>query len=157
MNKNIKIDYLVDDPEVVSALAGWIYDEWGHMVPGRTLDTAHEKVRQTVVSKKVPLTLVCYADGKPVGTASIDTEDMDTHPELTPWMASVYVDPNMRKMGIGTALCERTKEELKRLGVATAYLFTPDQEKLYEKMGWKTFLREYYRDEEVVIMKIDIK
>jgi hypothetical protein len=42
-----------------------------------------------------------------------------------------------------------------RLGVKTAYLFTPDQENLYARLGWKTILREEYRGEQVAIMKLD--
>lgn len=153
----MEIKYLTDDPEVVSTLAGWIYDEWGHLVPGRTLETAHEKVRQAAGSTGIPLTLVCFLDGEPVGTASIDSADMSTHPELAPWMASVYVKSTMRRQGLGTALCKRVHEELERLGVTTAYLFTPDQEEYYRRLGWKTFLREDYRGESVVIMRLDLE
>jgi len=150
------ITYLKDNPEEVSVLAGWIYDEWGKLAPGRTPETAHQKVRQTVGSSEIPLTLMCRVDGKLAGTASIDTADMSTHPDLTPWMASVYVSPEMRRQGIASALCSRIRDELIRLNVKTAYLFTPDQEKLYESFGWKTFLREKYHGEQVVIMRLDL-
>ncbi len=153
----MQINYLTDDPQAVSILAGWIYYEWGHMVPGRTIETAHEKVRQSVDRTDIPLTLVCYIDGKAVGTAGIDTADMATHPELTPWMASVYVPPEMRRRGIGTALCKRVRVELERLHVKTAYLFTPDQERLYQGLGWKTFSRESYHGEDVVLMRMDLE
>lgn len=153
----MEIRYLDDDPGVVSTIAGWIFSEWGHLVPGRSLQTAHQKVRQAAGRTEVPLTLVGFENGQPVGTASIDSEDMDTHPELTPWMASVYVAPAMRGRGIGTALCRRVKEELLRLGIGRAYLFTPDQEKLYQRLGWKTILTESYRGESVVIMQLDLE
>jgi len=107
--------------------------------------------------KDIPLTLVGYINGRPVGTASIDTADMSTHPELTPWMASIYVDPAFRRRGLGAALCQRISEELTRLGVKSAYLFTPDQEKLYARLGWKPMLREDYRGERVVIMRLDLE
>jgi predicted N-acetyltransferase YhbS len=151
----VEIRYLEDNPEIISTVAKWIYEEWGRLVKGRTLETAHVKVRQALNSRKIPLTLVAFLDNKPVGTVSIDTEDMSTHPELTPWMASVYVDTAYRKRGVGSALCERIKEDFRRLGVKTAYLFTPDQEKLYAGLGWKTISREGYRGEDVVIMRLD--
>jgi len=155
--ENIKADIrpLSDDPEEISIIANWIYDEWGHLVEGRTLETAHEKVRQSL-GPDLPLTFIYYLDGKPVGTAGIDNVDMASHPELKPWMVSVYVDPGHRKKGVGSALCEKIKEEFKRLGTKTAYLFTPDQENLYARLGWKTFSREEYRGEEVTIMRLDM-
>ena len=150
------IRYLSDDPEVIATVAKWIYEEWGHLVPGRTLATAHVKIRQSAGSKAIPLTLVCFQNGKPVGAAGIDTADMSTHPELTPWMVSVYVDPPHRRQGIATMLGQRINEEFKKLGVKTAYLFTPDQEKLYARLGWKAWAREEYRGEDVVIMRLDL-
>ena len=152
----MEIRYLSDDPAEISTLAGWIYDEWGRANPSRTPETAREKALQSAGRTEPPLTLVCYVDGEMVGTASVDTADMSTHPELTPWMASVYVVPERRGRGIGTALCTRVIDELKRLGVGTAYLYTPDQEKLYQGLGWKTILREEYRGEPVVIMRLDL-
>jgi len=153
----LDIHYLADDTEEISTIAGWIYYEWGHLIERRTLETAHEKVRQSLSGSDLPLTMVCYLDGNLVGTAGIDTADMNSHPELTPWMVSVFVDPRYRKKGIGTALCKRIAEEFKRLDFATAYLFTPDRESLYARLGWKTFLREEYREEQVVIMMLDLE
>ena len=148
---------LTDDDGEVSTVAGWIHHEWGHMVEGRTLETAHEKVRQSLSGSDMPMTLVCYLDGELAGTAGIDIADMKTHPELTPWMVSVFVAPTHRKKGIGTALCKRIAEEFKRRSIVTAYLFTPDQERLYARLGWKIFLSEEYRGEQVVIMRLDLK
>ena len=156
MERDIQITYLEEGPETVSVLARWYYEEWGRNVPGRTLDTAREKVMQSAGNKEIPLTLVCFREGKPVGTAGIDTADMKTHPELSPWMVSVYVEPEHRGKGLGTALCERVKEEFKRLGVDKAYLFTFDRESLYTRLGWKTILREEYRGEPVAIMRLDL-
>ena len=151
------IRYLADDNREVSAIANWIYNEWGHMVQGRTIETSHIKVRQSLTDSDLPLTLICHLNGKPVGTAGIDTADMSSHPELSPWMVSVFVHPYYRKKGIGIALCKRIIEEFRRLGITTAYLFTPDQENLYARLGWKTFQREEYRGEQVAIMRLDLE
>lgn len=151
------IRFLTNDEREISAVANWIYNEWGHLIKGRTLETAHEKVRQSLSGADMPTTIICFIGEKPVGTAGIDTADMGTHPELTPWMVSVYVEPEYRKRGIGSALCKRIAEEFNRRGIETAYLFTPDQEKLYERLGWKVFLREEYRGEQVSIMRLDVK
>ena len=150
------IRYLSDDPGEISTVAGWLYQEWGRLVEGRTLKTACSKVKQSLSPEEIPMTLVTYLDGRLVGTAGIDHSDMSTHPEFTPWMVSVYVSPPYRKKGIGTALCKRIRDEFARLDIKTAYLFTPDQENLYSRLGWKTILREDYRGEQVAIMKLDL-
>jgi len=148
---------LADDPDEIGVVARWLYDEWGTLAPGRSLETAHEKVRQCFGGDELPLTIVCALDGVLVGTAGIDTADMATHPELTPWMVSVYVAQAHRRKGIGSALCRRIEDEFQRLGVQTAYLFTPDQEPLYARLGWKAMSREDYHGESVVIMCLDLE
>jgi len=153
---NPVIRYLSNDASEISTVAGWLYQEWGRLVEGRTLETACTKVKQSLNPDGIPMTLVCYLNGELIGTAGIDHSDMSSHPELTPWMVSVYVDPRYRRKGIATALCRRIIDEFIRLGIKTAYLFTPDQEKLYARLDWHTILREEYRGEQVAIMKLDI-
>lgn len=155
MNPDIR--YLSDNDSEILTVAGWLYQEWGRLVEGRTLETAYDKVKQSLGSDEIPMTLLYYLDGNLIGTAGIDHADMSTHPELTPWMVSVYVDPRYRRKGIGTALCQRIIDEFVCLGIKTAYLFTPDQENLYARLGWYTILREEYRGEQVVIMKLDLE
>jgi len=153
----LDIRYLSDDAREISTVAGWIHQEWGHLVEGRTLETVYGIVNQSLSPDEIPMTLVGYLDDELVGTAGIDHSDMSTHLEITPWMVSVYVAPRFREKGIGTALCKRIITEFVRLGIKTAYLFTPDQENLYSRLGWNTILREEYRGEQVAIMKLDIE
>ena len=70
-----------------------------------------------------------------VGSASLIAQDMDTRPELSPWLASVYVAAEHRRQGIGSALVRRVAQEAAALGVETLYLFTPDQEHFYARLG----------------------
>ena len=73
--------------------------------------------------------------------------------ELSPWMSAVYVSPEYRGKGIGTLLCQRILEELKRLKVKEAYLYTADQVQLYAKLGWIPFDKVEYKGEMQTIMK----
>ena len=51
-------------------------------------------------SQSVPLTVVASIEGVPVGSASLLEEDMETHADLSPWLASVFVLPTSRRQGI---------------------------------------------------------
>jgi N-acetylglutamate synthase-like GNAT family acetyltransferase len=66
------------------------------------------------------------------------------------------VAPAWRRRGIGSKLVRRLVERARELGVETLYLYTPDQDQLYERLGWETVERLDYRDEEVVLMKIGL-
>ena len=81
---------------------------------------------------------------------------MDTRPELSPWLASVYVAADHRRQGIGSALVRRVAEEAASLGVEALYLFTPDQERFYARLGWTVLERCTYRGYPQVVMTLSL-
>jgi N-acetylglutamate synthase-like GNAT family acetyltransferase len=149
------IVYLPRDPELVRTIARWHQDTWGHLT-GRGLETRIEEFQEQLESRKIPLTVVAFADGTPAGTASLLTRDMDTHPDLSPWLGSVFVLPQFRQRGIGERLCRRVMAESERLGLDTLYLFTEDRAPFYHRMGWEAFSEEPYMGEEVTLMKLKL-
>ncbi len=95
-------------------------------------------------------------DGTVLGSASLVAHDMDTRMDLSPWLASVLVAPEHRRRGVGTALIHRVVDEARTLGFRTLYLFTPDKEALYTKLGWQFLERTEYLAQTVVIMSLAI-
>jgi N-acetylglutamate synthase-like GNAT family acetyltransferase len=79
--------------------------------------------------------------------------DMDSRPQLTPWLAGVFVEPQCRGKGIGSALVRRIEAEARSLGVSTLYLYTPHTEFLYERLGWSVIERCEYHTNVVVMSK----
>ena len=152
----MQIDYLANHPDVIPTLARWLYDQWGHMAPGRSVETAEAQLRGCCNRNAIPLAAVALSDSKPVGVACLVEHDMDTRKDLSPWLASVFVPPEHRGKGIGTALTRRIMDEAEALDVGTLYLFTPDRETFYSRLGWTVLERTEYRGEQIVIMKLDI-
>lgn len=148
--------YLMDDEAVIRQVASWIYHEWLSNKPEHTVESTIERIRPRVESTEVPLCIVAFENGLPVGCASLTKTDMASHPELTPWLASVYVSPVARGKGIASELCTRVVGEAKRLGYEKLFLFTKDQMSLYARMGWKIVGTEDYRDLHVTIMEYSI-
>lgn len=152
---NLRIDYLSRDRKLLETVSEWLHREFSHYNPGETLQIRIGWFEPRMGSTEIPLTLVAFLDDEPVGTASLIANDMEDRPELSPWLASVFVLPTFRGRGIASALCRRVVEEAKRLGHKTLYLFTPDQEALYAKLGWERFELTKYHGEPVVLMKLD--
>jgi len=150
------IEYLADRPEFLPVLAGWHHGEWGRLHPGDTAEKRAERMKAHLGKKQVPTTFVALADGRSVGSASLVDYDMEGREDLTPWLASVYVIPEYRRRGIGSALVERVVEEARTLGIETLYLFTWDQERLYARLGWAVLERTEYKGERIVIMSIKL-
>ncbi|MBW2091602.1 MAG: GNAT family N-acetyltransferase [Deltaproteobacteria bacterium] len=153
---NIRIDYLTGDINVIGTLAKWHYDAFNEHNPVDSVERRIDFLRKQAGSNQIPMTLVAFSGQTPVGSASIIDHDMDTRPDLSPWLATVCVGPEYQNQGAGSALVKRAVEEAKRLGLKTLYLFTWDKENLYARLGWTVFERTEYRGEQVVIMSIQI-
>jgi GNAT superfamily N-acetyltransferase len=149
---NMLISYLADYPQYLPTVAGWIFDEWGWEMPGSTLENIQAEFSLHLNRDRIPLTMLALADGQPAGTASIFLHDMDSRMDLTPWLAGVYVVPEFRRQGVGSQLVRAIEAAATRLQLGRLYLFTPDQEAFYARLGWSVLETVEYRHHSNVIM-----
>jgi GNAT superfamily N-acetyltransferase len=134
------------------SVARWIFDEWAQHEPGITWDRCLGDVLASLeTSRGIPRYFACRRDGTLVGCASIIASDLPTRPELGPWLANVYVVPEMRGRGIGIELVDRATRHA-AAETATLYLYTFDRVSLYAKLGWEVFALDRYVDRPITIM-----
>src|SRR5437867_8316948 len=111
----MEIVYLGDYLEFLPTVALWHHEEWGYMRAGDTLEARAGRLRKECGRAEIPTTVVAVENGAVLGSAMLVEHDMDTRPQLSPWLASVFVTPERRRKGIGAALVQRIIEEAKRL------------------------------------------
>lgn len=148
----MKIEYLEDRPELISELADFHFAEWSYLNPGETLEGKAEYIRSNCGRNGVPSFVIAVEGTELMGSASLIAHDMDNRPDLTPWLADVYVKPMFRRQGIATALIRRIETEAKSAGIARLFLYTPDAAELYRHLGWSMFEKCRYRGVDVDIM-----
>jgi len=169
---NIAIDYLANCPELVDELARLSWEEWPEVYEQRkqTLEHSVKNYRERMNTDRLPLTLVAFRarHGQSltglaancrelVGMVSLKFHDMDTRPDLDPWLGGLLVLPKWRNHGVGTMLMHRATEEARRLVVPQLYLWTHSAEGLYDKLGWQVVERTNYFGKEAVVMQIDLR
>ncbi|GGX94024.1 N-acetyltransferase GCN5 [Litchfieldella qijiaojingensis] len=150
--ENISIVRLSADSPHATTVAGWTYAEWGYLHPEESAEAYCEAFVAQCGEGGVPSVFVAMHGEAPVGTASLVVDDMSVRPELTPWLASVFVLPAWRGRGIASRLVQRVEHEAREWGIERCYLFTPDQQALYRRLGWRDHESLSYRGEEVTIM-----
>ena len=161
---NIAIDYLANCPELVDELARLSWKEWSEVYKQRkqTLEHSVKNYRERMNTDRLPLTLVAVRAGlaencrELVGMVSLKFHDMDTRPDLDPWLGGLLVLPKWRNHGVGTTLMHRATEGARRLDVPQLYLWTHSAERLYRKLGWQVVERTNYFRKEAVVMQIDL-
>ena len=146
---------LKDRPQYLLPLAKWHHAEWSYLNPKRSFDERVAEMQLDLHGDVIPTTFVAERDGELLGSASLLADDMSTHRELTPWLASVYVDESRRGQGIGSTLVRRIMQHAQENGIKRLYLYTPDQEQLYARLGWQILSREPYNGTPVTIMQVD--
>jgi len=156
--RNIAIDYLANCPELVDEMARLSWKEWQEIYQQReqTLEHSLKNYRDRMNTDRLPLTLVALHRGELVGMVSLKFHDMDTRPDLDPWLGGLLVLPEWRNRGVGTMLMHRATEEARRLNVRRLYLWTHSAEKLYDKLGWQVVERTNYFGKEAVVMQVDL-
>lgn len=86
----------------------------------------------------LPVTFVAHQDGRFLGTASLIAADLADRPDLTPWVAALWVEPAARGQGLGRALADRAAAEAFARGFPAVWLNAlPAMEPWYTARGWE--------------------
>ncbi len=147
------IDYFADHPEFLDEVAKWLHDEWAWQNPGEnSVADRLQRMQAQMHKERIPMMFVAFAGDHPVGTAWIVEHDMDSRKDLSPWVATIFVRPEYRGKGIGSALVLRAMDKVRQLGYKQAYLITPDREGFYARLGWRTMEKARDRNRMVFLM-----
>lgn len=151
---NIQIAYLQDYPEYIPLLAKWMLDEWGKYNPLSSEAKAQQKLKDHLNNDKLPLTLIALKDNKPIGTCSLRVND-GIRQDLTPWLGSLYVEPQYRGQGVGAQFVNEIIKKAQSLGYPTLYLLAFDKTlpNWYQSLGWHLIGQDQLNGFDVQVMQ----
>lgn len=144
---------LRDCPDFLPQVARWIWDEWRHLLTQESLAEFESWFRLGGRGDGLPTTLVWIEAGTPVATVSLENDDMELRPDLSPWLASLYVTPAWRGRGLGRALVAAAENAAREREVRELFLYTPAQESFYGALGWEVLERCDFRAQPVTVMR----
>jgi predicted N-acetyltransferase YhbS len=79
-----------------------------------------------------------FGSGLPAGLVLLIDKDLESHAHPKPWLASLYVVPEMRGKGVGKALVRATEHAARDQGLAELCLHTSKVD-YYRRLGWQKF------------------
>ncbi len=147
------IESIADHLDLLTTIGQWHWDEWGHADPKGSVDTWIDGLRQRTLRDQIPTTYVALsAQGDLFGSVTLVDCDMDTHQELTPWLAGLYVHPDFRAQGIGSRLVNHAVGKVRGMGYSQLFLYSSAATGLYNGLGWQIIGEELYEGDKVSIM-----
>ena len=149
----MKIEYLADHKTMIPTITRWYFNEWGVNYTTVTKLDISKSVRAHCNKDRIPVALVALEGDALVGVVCLKTNDMPTRPELTPWLAGLFVTPSHRGKGIGKKLVFALEKMAANLGIEKLYLYTADREVFYQRLNWQTKEKDTYLDNKVTIME----
>lgn len=152
----MKIAYLADHQDVIPVLSEWFYREWPYLYPERTEHDVTRLISKRTNKDRIPIALVAFEGDELIGTVCLKIHDMDTKPELTPWLAGLYVKESWRRNGVGSSLVKAIERKALEMGISHLFLYTPQSEHFYSGLGWTIRERENYHNVPVTVMEKEI-
>ena len=103
--------------------------------------------------------LLAECDGRPAGLCLFVREEVEPNPrpDLTPWLAALYVAPAFRARGTGAALVRAIEDHARAVGTKTLYLYTSEAEPFYAGIGWKVRERFTQNSEAFALMARELE
>ena len=117
---------------------------WKHDFPEDTTQTYLDMftVSGTYAGRFVEVFAAINQANELLGLATlVDDDGLPGATEPGPWLAAVFVIPEARKLGVGTALVDHVVSRSRELGYHEIFLYTDHQQRWYESSGW-TFTRD---------------
>lgn len=147
------IEPLAKHQHLIGEIAMLLHAEWGDLVPWAEPAAIERRFAEQLLTALAPFTLVALSDsGGLLGTASVKLYELPDHPDKVHWLGEVFIPRRLRGQGIGSALVRACIEQSRILGIPAMYLYTPDQQPLYARFGWREIAAAVVNGEKVSIM-----
>jgi predicted N-acetyltransferase YhbS len=147
-----KITPLERRKDCIEACAAWAYVEWG-INRGTDFKEIIQRFTEGAQLQSLPLTLVALNKELtiPIGMVSLWKTEKGTAPELSPWLAALYVSTKFRGNGIGENLVADVEKTAALLGHEELYLQTDEALEYYPRLGYQPLSKSF--DDQTIFRK----
>jgi len=147
-------------PDHWQLAAQWSFEAWKHEFPSDTVQTYLDQYSLAASEPAKLIEVFAAIDNQDIllGVASlVDDDELPDAPEPGPWLAAVFVTPEARRFGVGSALVERVVSRTRELGYPKIFLYTEHQENWYTSKGWVKIRDIVFLGLHHTVMQLDLK
>lgn len=149
----MRIEQLRHNLDLVGEIANTLNESWGDLPPWSTTDKIRGRLLAGTGDVDFPHVLVAVSDrGAFAATGSVKLHELPSRPAMVHWIGEIFVRPEHRGKGLGSRVTQALSEYAFARGVQELYLYTPDQQSLYARLGWAEVSTGTVNNELVSIM-----
>ena len=156
---SFKVVALAEHPHHWQTAAEWSFAAWHHEFPTDTVQTYLDQysLAASKPEKLIEIFAAIDIDDNLLGVATlVDDDELPDAPEPGPWLAAVFVAPDARKFGVGSALVERVVSRTRELNYSTLYLYTEHAQIWYRDKGWTKIRDTVFLGLHHTVMQLDL-
>lgn len=132
----LRVTTIRERPDLLPIVSEWLWREWWEQ-RGKTCSETAAVYAAGNADRGAPQTFVLLENERAVGTATMARQDLEERPDLTPWLAGVFVIPDRRGRGYVQHLLAAFERACRTCAVDVAWLYTNTAERLYLGAGWE--------------------
>ena len=156
---SFKVVALAEHPHHWQTAAEWSFAAWHHEFPSDTVQTYLDQYALAASESEELLEVFAAIDrqGNLLGVATlVDDDELPDAPEPGPWLAAVFVTPDARKFGVGSALVDRVVTRARDLGHKKLFLYTEHTAAWYLDKGWTKIRDTVFLSLHHTVMQLDL-
>jgi predicted N-acetyltransferase YhbS len=142
-------------PEI-SACAKWRVEAFGDVLE-TGVEAETNSLEALASDQSAQVALVAKLDGVLAGTCLLVRSELEPCHPVSPWLAGLYVAPEHRGHGIGTALVTAIEDQARLRGNRRLYLYTDSAIKYYERLGWSAIDQIDWRGFQTTLMARELQ
>jgi len=153
----MQIRQLMDNPDYLAQTSGLLFREWSCL----PLWEDEAQIRTRLIARNASdsrqITLVAIDEKNSViAAASLVHYELSDNPQRMHWLGEVITKPSHRGQGIGTLLVKALIKHASEQKITELWLYTPDMQPLYRKLGWEEKETRMVDGESVSLMVLNL-
>ena len=151
----MKIQALVQHRARITELAQLLHEEWADFSPWSSIGLIEQRLLAASLDQVAPCAFLALSDTDDIlGTASIKLRELSDHPDKMYWIGEVFIRKDLRGQGGGSQLIRHCIQHALANKIEKLFLYTPDQQALYQRFGWHTIEELSVNGERVSVMEL---
>jgi len=133
----LTVEPLAKHRDLLPLIQAWFVAEWPSWYgPAGQGNVAADLEEFAASEHCLPVGMVVFEGGVPVGAGALKAESIPTHKHLSPWAGAGFVLPQCRGKGIGSVLLASLVTKAHELGHECVYCGTSTAVSLLVRAGW---------------------